>query len=90
LIGEEGNRPKWRSDSDELLAQLERFQGAIRNDEDIKRLEQAHMQLGKDLAESTADIMSAGMGQTSWIWTDVLNVYLPRVLGLLKTVPIPR
>lgn len=84
------SRPKWRSDIDELFAQVQRFQTSIRNDKDVKRLEDAHIQLGKDIAQGTADVMSAGLGSASWLWTDLFNVYLPRMFEQLKSLPIPR
>ncbi|KAL1747091.1 hypothetical protein HDZ31DRAFT_80677 [Schizophyllum fasciatum] len=89
-------RQRWESlmseDSEQRRkwAQLNEIGDRIRADQDVRRLVEAHARLGRDLAEAQTDASTSSLTQASWIWQDILNVYLPRVFGLLKDIPIPR
>ncbi|KAH9168090.1 hypothetical protein EDB89DRAFT_2221259 [Lactarius sanguifluus] len=79
----EMSRP-WIADFNVLGNEFREFQ-AIRK---------AHVRLGRDLEETLFDASAVGLQSAisgaSWLWTDLFNVYLPRFVSLLKSIPIPR
>lgn len=85
---------KWKEDVQDLKRELSAIQNAITRDPDLQRVRKAHAQFIKDLAQSAG--MSGQMGtqfmfdQASWFWQDMFNVYAPRILSVIKDVPIPR
>ncbi|KDQ52650.1 hypothetical protein JAAARDRAFT_183909 [Jaapia argillacea MUCL 33604] len=85
---------KWKADVDALKKEIKEFQDRIDKDQDVRRIRRAYAKFGKDLEEASLDAGAAGFqlaaGQASWFWQDVFNVYLPRVIGLMKDIPIPR
>uniref|UniRef100_D8Q4R6 Uncharacterized protein n=1 Tax=Schizophyllum commune (strain H4-8 / FGSC 9210) TaxID=578458 RepID=D8Q4R6_SCHCM len=83
-------RRKWVNDLNGVKAELNEIGDRIRADQDVRKLVEAHARLGRDLAEAQTDVTTSSLTQASWIWQDILNVYLPRVFGLLKDIPIPR
>ncbi|EMD36643.1 hypothetical protein CERSUDRAFT_136886 [Gelatoporia subvermispora B] len=85
---------KWKEDIGAFKEELDVFQKAIDRDEDLRRVRRAYEKLGDDLEESILVAGSAGfqnvMEKAPWFWQDVFNVYLPKTLGMLKDIPIPR
>jgi hypothetical protein len=85
---------KWKEDVHGLGRELRAFQNAITKDPDLQRVRKAHAQFSKDLAQSAG--MGGQMGmqfafdQASWFWQDMFNVYAPRILSVIKDIPIPR
>jgi hypothetical protein len=85
---------KWKEDVRALRDELRDFQQAIARDADLQRVRKAHATFGKDMAQSVGIGGQIGMqfalDQASWFWQDVFNVYAPRLLRVIKDVPIPR
>ncbi|KAL4065007.1 hypothetical protein V8B97DRAFT_1176036 [Scleroderma yunnanense] len=95
LLNEESDvAHKWKEDVRGLRHELCVFRQAISRDPDIIRLRRAHTKLHNDLVRFGADAGEAGLQfaleQGSWFWQDIFNVYTPRVLSVLKDIPIPR
>ncbi|KAG1718945.1 hypothetical protein EDB19DRAFT_1898934 [Suillus lakei] len=84
---------KWKEDVRALRHELRSFQQAIARDVDLQRVRKAHAAFGRELGQSVG--MGAQMGmqfaidQASWFWQDVFNVYAPRLLRVIKDIPIP-
>lgn len=89
---EEGK--KWKEDVHSFKTEIRAFQEALDADADLKRVKRAHAMLGREAKESAREVGGVGVqwtvDQGLWIWRDLFNVYGPRVLGLLKDIPIPR
>ncbi|KAI0055356.1 hypothetical protein BV25DRAFT_1815676 [Artomyces pyxidatus] len=85
---------KWKEDFAVLREQLAIFQDRIDRDADLQAVRKAHGKFGADLQDVIVDAAASGsalaLDQASWLWQDFFNVYLPRFLGLLKSIPIPR
>lgn len=85
---------KWKEDVQGLRRELHAFQNAITKDPDLQRVRKVHAQFGKDLAQSMGMSTQIGMqsafDQASWFWQDMFNVYAPRILSVIKDIPIPR
>ncbi|KAI0051622.1 hypothetical protein FA95DRAFT_1569893 [Auriscalpium vulgare] len=85
---------KWKGDISKLKKELGEYQAQVNRDSDLHAIRKAHAKLGADLEDALFSAASSGasmaLNQASWIWQDFFNVYLPRSLGLLKSIPIPR
>ncbi|PCH36984.1 hypothetical protein WOLCODRAFT_20866 [Wolfiporia cocos MD-104 SS10] len=85
---------KWKTDVAKLKEEAREFQRAIDRDEDLRRVRRTHAKLGDDLEDSLLAAGSAGlqatMDKAPWFWQDLFNVYLPKLAGMLKNVPISR
>ena len=80
----------WKKDANELLEELEGFGKAIADDPQSKAVADAVQKLGQDTAKTAKIGASMFKGQAGAVYRDVVNVVVPRVLALLKEVPIPR
>ncbi|KAK0436403.1 hypothetical protein EV421DRAFT_1122474 [Armillaria borealis] len=87
----------WKTDYEAFKKELSAFETALSQDKDMKRLRDAHVQLGKAIEEGLVEAGSEGkkgleaaMDQVSWFWRDIFQVYIPRALTFMKGVPIPR
>ncbi|KAF7328983.1 hypothetical protein MVEN_02528300 [Mycena venus] len=81
----------------ELKETMRTFGDAVVTDDDIKRLRATHLQLGQDVERGLVEAgeeaetgVQAVLERASWFWRDLFAVYAPRVLAMLKDVPIPR
>ncbi|KAI0634640.1 hypothetical protein C8Q77DRAFT_771072 [Trametes polyzona] len=85
---------KWKEDVAALKREASEFQTAIDRDEDLRAVRRAHAKLGEDLENGLIVASSAGaqslMERAPWFWQDVFNVYLPKLVGMIKDIPIPR
>ncbi|OJT14057.1 hypothetical protein TRAPUB_9391 [Trametes pubescens] len=85
---------KWKEDVAELKREASEFQTAIDQDEDLRAVRRAHTKLGEDLENGLLVAGSTGsqslMERAPWFWQDVFNVYLPKLVGMVKDIPIPR
>ena len=80
----------WKRDASSLLEEIEGFGKAIADDPQSKEVADAVQKLGKDTAKTAKIGASMFKGQAGAVYRDVVNVVVPRVLSLLKEVPIPR
>lgn len=85
---------KWRDDYEKLKAEWKDFSVALEGGEDLARLRNAQSKLATDLESAFASAASKAadkaMEQPVWVWQDIFNAYLPRLLSLIKDIPIPR
>lgn len=81
---------KWHDDIDKLCNEYRDFFARIENDPDVKRLHEASLVFGGDIAEAALTLREAALGNANWLWQDVTDVYIPQALDLLKEVPVPR
>jgi Family of unknown function (DUF5923) len=85
---------KLKEDFVALQKEVREFQERMEQDKDLTAIRKAHSQLGHDIEETVVDIAAVGLqaaiSDTSWVWTDLFNVYLPRFVRMLKSIPIPR
>ncbi|KAJ7827282.1 hypothetical protein B0H13DRAFT_2119756 [Mycena leptocephala] len=70
---------------------VQTFGAALVADADIQRMQAAYMQLGKDVQSGLVEAgEKAVLEQQAWFWRDLFTAYAPRMLSMLKDVPIPR
>ncbi|KAH9911872.1 uncharacterized protein B0H18DRAFT_1127893 [Fomitopsis serialis] len=85
---------KWKEDVGEFRREAAEFEQAMERDEELRKVRTAHRQLGDDIEESLVVAGSAGlqtlMEKAPWFWQDLFNFYLPKAVGMLKDIPIPR
>ncbi|KAF4567138.1 hypothetical protein EYR40_006132 [Pleurotus pulmonarius] len=95
---------KWADDWEAFTAEWEQFIVRIEGDKHLQRLRAAHEKLGVDLQNGLVEVgketgrvgaqvqssMQAALEQASWFAQDIFKVYAPRMLEMLKDVPIPR
>ncbi|KAH9981580.1 hypothetical protein BJV74DRAFT_854616 [Russula compacta] len=85
---------RWKEDLGILRKEAREFQERMEQDKDLQAVRKAHAQFGRDVEEILIDVAAVGLqaaiSGTSWLWTDLFNVYLPRFISMLKSVPIPR
>ncbi|KAJ7262760.1 hypothetical protein B0H12DRAFT_1321788 [Mycena haematopus] len=81
----------------ELKASAQTFGAALAGDADVQRLRAAHARLGEDVerglvqaGEEAETGVQAVLERASWFWRDLFAVYAPRMLSMLKDIPIPR
>ncbi|KAI0760929.1 hypothetical protein BD413DRAFT_594282 [Trametes elegans] len=85
---------KWKEDVGQLRREAAEFQDAIDHDQDLHAVKRAHAKLGEDLENGLLVATTTGaqslMERAPWFWQDVFNVYLPKLVGMVKDIPIPR
>ena len=85
---------KWKEDFGALQSEGLEFQERMEQDKYLQAVRKAHAQLGRDIEECLVDVaavsLQSAVSSTSWLWTDFFNVYIPRFVGILKSLPIPR
>lgn len=85
---------KWRDDWSKLNTQWEEFHKAFEGGQDSKRIAKAQSKLGNDIEESLITAAGAGAQAAAdnfpWMWQDLFSAYIPRLLNLVKDIPIPR
>jgi Family of unknown function (DUF5923) len=87
-------RHQWKEDFAALRREVRGFQERMGKDKDLQAVREAHSQFGRDLEETLIDATAVGLqaaiSGASWLWTDLFNVYLPRIVCMVKSIPIPR
>ena len=80
----------WKQDADALVKELDSFAKAVADDQQAKEVAEAFQKLGQDTAKTAKIGASMFKGQAGAFYRDLANVVFPRVLSLLKEIPIPR
>ncbi|KAG2125494.1 hypothetical protein DEU56DRAFT_916462 [Suillus clintonianus] len=77
----------------DLMIKLHAFQHGITTDNNLHGVRLGHAAFGKYFAQNVGMGGQTGMhfalDHASWFWQDVLNVYAPRILRVIKDIPIP-
>ena len=85
---------KRKEDFEALRKEVRELQERMEQDKDLQAVRQAHAQLGRDIEDTLVDVAEVGLqaavSGTSWFWADLFNVYLPRFISMIKSIPIPR
>jgi len=81
---------KWHDDIDHLQREIQDFFGRIERDQDVKRLREASVLFGQDFTQALATLNEAALGNANWLWQDIADVYMPRLIETMKGVPVPR
>jgi hypothetical protein len=85
---------KLKEDFQVLRKEVHEFQERVEQDKDLQAVRQAHAKLGRDIEDTFVDVAAVGLqatvSGTSWFWVDLFNVYLPRFISTIKSIPIPR
>ncbi|GAA5867998.1 hypothetical protein JCM5353_008675, partial [Sporobolomyces roseus] len=81
---------RWKKDANNAISEAQKLLNRAANDKALIALGDACEKLGEstfDFAETGVNLVGAGGGD---LWKDVSQVFLPRLLGALKEVPLPR
>jgi len=81
---------EWKKDANNAISEAQKLLNRAANDKALIALGDACEKLGEstfDFAETGVNLVGAGGGD---LWKDVSQVFLPRLLGALKEVPLPR
>jgi len=81
---------RWKKDANKAISEAQKLLDHAANDKALLALGDACEKLGEsafDFAETGVNLVGAGGGD---LWKDVSQVFLPRLLGALKEVPLPR
>ncbi|KAF8645354.1 hypothetical protein AX16_007857 [Volvariella volvacea WC 439] len=92
---------KWRDVVEHFRTDLANFTRALQGDEDLRRLRDAHLKFGRDVEMGLIQARHAGQARAesglqamidraTWFYQDMFRVYAPRILAMLKHIPIPR
>ena len=89
---------KWREDWGKLKGEWREFSDALEGGEDLARLRQAQAKLAADVEDMFVAAAAKGVEKAAqvgaegsvWLWQDLFNAYIPRLLNLIKDIPIPR
>ncbi|CAK5276167.1 unnamed protein product [Mycena citricolor] len=81
----------------EFKQSVQTFGKALTSDKDIEKLRDVHSRLGADIERGLVEAgdkaetgVQAVLEKVSWFWHDLFAVYAPRMLSMLKDLPIPR
>jgi hypothetical protein len=85
-------RRKFNKDFAMVNKEINEYNDRFQADEDIVRLRQAYQKLADTFSQAMTTLGGTGgvVDQYSWMMQDMLNAYVPRVLSMIKSVPIPR
>ncbi|GAA5930367.1 uncharacterized protein JCM15063_004786 [Sporobolomyces koalae] len=81
---------EWKKDANHAIAEAQKLLDNAANDKALLAVADACEKLGEsayDFGETGFNLMGSGGGD---LWKDVSQVFLPRLLGALKEVPLPR
>jgi len=95
LIDKDSDKGRqWKNDVSQLHSQLRSYEEQVNHDPQLQAIKRAHAKFSEELQQCLVSSEVSGaqlaMNQASWLWQDFFNVYLPRILGLVKSMPIPR
>nr|XP_031864274.1 uncharacterized protein CI109_000187 [Kwoniella shandongensis]KAA5531346.1 hypothetical protein CI109_000187 [Kwoniella shandongensis] len=82
--------PKWKEDAAELQKQLEAVVNGVANDKPTNRLVEAIEQMGDSVTTAGKIGVSSLKFEGQGLYRDILDVLVPRLIGLVKEIPVPR
>jgi uncharacterized protein YukE len=81
---------QWKKDAGELQKQLEQLGKGIANDETTNNLVDALEDLGASVEHAGKVGINALRAESQGLYRDILDVMVPRIIGLIKEIPVPR
>jgi hypothetical protein len=81
---------QWKKDAAELQKQLEELGKGIANDETTNQLVYALEDLGASVEHAGKVGINALRAESQGLYRDILDVMVPRLIGLIKEIPVPR
>ncbi|WVF68948.1 hypothetical protein IAT40_003722 [Kwoniella sp. CBS 6097] len=82
--------PQWKADAAELQDQLEAVVKGVSNDGPTNKLVQAIESLGDSLAHAGKVGVGSLRAEGQGLYRDFMDVIVPRLIGLVKEIPVPR
>ncbi|WWC88740.1 uncharacterized protein L201_003653 [Kwoniella dendrophila CBS 6074] len=82
--------PKWKSDAQNLQNELESIVNGITNDEKTNKLVESIEHLGDSLQHAGKVGVGALRAEGQGLYRDFMDVIVPRLIGLVKEIPVPR
>ena len=82
--------PTWKSDAAELQKQLEGLVTGISHDGPSNKLASALQDLGNSITTAGQVGMGSLRLDGQGLYRDLVDVMLPRLIGLVKEIPVPR
>ncbi|WVR06390.1 hypothetical protein IAU60_003421 [Kwoniella sp. DSM 27419] len=82
--------PQWKTDAAELQKQLEAVVNGITNDGPTNRLVQSIEKLGDSITTAGKVGVSSLKAEGQGLYRDFMDVVVPRLIGLVKEIPVPR
>jgi hypothetical protein len=80
----------WKRDAQELQNQLQGLIDGVKNDETTNQLVDSIQELGDSLATAGQIGFGALRAEGQGLYRDFMDVIVPRVIGLIKEIPVPR
>lgn len=80
----------WKQDARALNEEIKAFGDAIKDDPQSREVAAAFEKLGEDTKRTAKIGVGMFKGQAGAFYRDVVNVVLPRILDLIKEIPVPR
>lgn len=84
------DNPQWKSDASALQKELESFFNALTNDELTSNLVDAIENMGEDMADAGKVGFNSLKANGAGLYRDFVDVMVPRIIGLIKEIPVPR
>jgi hypothetical protein len=84
------NNPTWKSDADKLRKEVEAFFNALSHDKTSGELVDAIETFGEDSVEAGHVGWNSLKSEGRGLYRDAVDVILPRLVGLVKEIPVPR
>jgi hypothetical protein len=82
--------PKYRADVDELTKSLEHFATALGDDDTTADLGYKLEEFALELTHAGKSGINALRAESSGLYRDMIDVLLPRLIALVKEIPMPR
>jgi hypothetical protein len=84
------SNPQWKADARALQDELDSLVTAISNDRETNHLVEAIEELGNSLATAGQIGFSSLKVDGQGLYRDMIDVFVPRLIGLVKEIPVPR
>ncbi len=84
------NNPEWKKDANELNRQLREFGEALKTDEESRALVESLKTLSYDVQTLAEQTLALLRGEAKGLYRDMLDVWLPRIIGNIKQIPLPK
>ncbi|WWC62487.1 uncharacterized protein I303_105083 [Kwoniella dejecticola CBS 10117] len=82
--------PKWKEDARALQDELEAVVNGITNDKPTNKLVESIENLGDSLSHAGKVGVGALRAEGQGLYRDFVDVIVPRLIGLVKEIPVPR